>query len=63
MMMKADCTGMQEQAAVASQLVIPAKAGIHFAPAKKTMDSRFRGNDECRDAPILEAVPLAAVKW
>jgi hypothetical protein len=25
--------------------VIPAKAGIHFAPVKKTMDSRFRGND------------------
>src|SRR5450755_1449612 len=26
--------------------VIPAKAGIHFAPVKKPMDSRFRGNDE-----------------
>jgi len=26
-------------------IVIPAKAGIHFATVKKPMDSRLRGND------------------
>jgi hypothetical protein len=26
--------------------VIPAKAGIHVAPASMNLDSRFRGNDD-----------------
>ena len=31
-------------------LVIPAKAGIHFAADRTTLDSRFRGNDDMKDS-------------
>jgi hypothetical protein len=35
---------------VGNSLVIPAKAGIHFAADRTTLDSRFCGNDDLKDS-------------
>jgi hypothetical protein len=33
-------------------IVIPAKAGIHFAARQEPMDSRLRGNDELENLSV-----------
>jgi hypothetical protein len=51
-----------------SRLVIPAKAGIHLLPTIfllsshseiDNMDSRFRGNDDCRRIPAFAGMTIA----
>jgi hypothetical protein len=44
----------------AQQIVIPAKAGIHFDFFRSNLDSRFRGNDELSRHPGAGRDPILA---